>query len=198
MREFVEALAPPGYESIVYWSAVALLALVFLALIWMVVRIASRPRLTRTRSQRARLAVTDAAELGERRLVLVRRDDVEHLILIGGPNDLVIEADIVRRDAAGHAAKPNDVAKPAPPPPTPAPVPPPAAAPSARRETQAVIIPPSPPRPAQAAPQVNRPAPESPSAEQKPSAQRSEASTIDRSMVEEMDALLGGITPPRR
>jgi flagellar protein FliO/FliZ len=31
---------------------------------------------------------------GRRRLVLVRRDDVEHLIMIGGPVDVVIETSI--------------------------------------------------------------------------------------------------------
>ncbi len=44
-----------------------------------------------------RLTVTDAAAVdSQRRLVLVRRDDVEHLILIGGPSDIVIEQNISR------------------------------------------------------------------------------------------------------
>lgn len=44
-----------------------------------------------------RLTVTDAAAIdSQRRLVLVRRDDVEHLILIGGPSDIVIEQNITR------------------------------------------------------------------------------------------------------
>jgi hypothetical protein len=44
-----------------------------------------------------RLAVIDAAAVdGRRRLVLVRRDNVEHLIMIGGPSDLVVEPNIVR------------------------------------------------------------------------------------------------------
>src|SRR5581483_1340423 len=33
---------------------------------------------------------------GRRRLVLVRRDNVEHLLMIGGPADLVVEPNIVR------------------------------------------------------------------------------------------------------
>lgn len=45
--------------------------------------------------RKQRLAVIDAAPVdNRRRLVLVRRDDVEHLVLIGGMNDLVIEQDI--------------------------------------------------------------------------------------------------------
>src|SRR5262245_34277552 len=45
-----------------------------------------------------RLAVIDAASLGDgrRRLVLIRRDNVEHLMLIGGPTDVVVEQNIVR------------------------------------------------------------------------------------------------------
>lgn len=50
-----------------------------------------------------RLTVTDAAAVdGQRRLVLVRRDDVEHLILIGGPSDIVIEQNIVRHRRDHH------------------------------------------------------------------------------------------------
>ncbi|HET9904756.1 MAG TPA: flagellar biosynthesis protein FliO [Xanthobacteraceae bacterium] len=49
------------------------------------------------RGRQPRLAVIDAASVdGRRRLVLVRRDNVEHLIMIGGPADLVIEQNIVR------------------------------------------------------------------------------------------------------
>ena len=42
-----------------------------------------------------RLEVVDQANVdGRRRLVLIRRDDVEHLIMTGGPVDLVIETGI--------------------------------------------------------------------------------------------------------
>jgi flagellar protein FliO/FliZ len=41
--------------------------------------------------------VIDAAAVdGRRRLVLVRRDNVEHLLMIGGPTDIVVEPNIVR------------------------------------------------------------------------------------------------------
>lgn len=43
-----------------------------------------------------RLSVMDAAAVdGRRKLVLIRRDDVEHLLLIGGPTDVVVEQNIV-------------------------------------------------------------------------------------------------------
>jgi hypothetical protein len=49
------------------------------------------------RGRQPRLAVIDAAAVdGRRRLVLVRRDNVEHLLMIGGPTDLVVEPNIVR------------------------------------------------------------------------------------------------------
>ncbi len=54
------------------------------------------------RGRMPRLAVIDAAAVdGRRRLVLVRRDNVEHLLMIGGPTDVVVELNIVR--SAGPA-----------------------------------------------------------------------------------------------
>ncbi len=42
-----------------------------------------------------RLAFIERVSLeGGRKLVLVRRDDVEHLVIIGGPVDVVIETGI--------------------------------------------------------------------------------------------------------
>jgi flagellar biogenesis protein FliO len=53
------------------------------------------------RGRQPRLAVIDAAMVdGRRRLVLIRRDNVEHLLIIGGPTDVVIEQNIVRASGA--------------------------------------------------------------------------------------------------
>jgi hypothetical protein len=50
------------------------------------------------RGRLPRLAVVDALPIdNKRRLVLVRRDNVEHLVLIGGPTDVVVEPSIVRQ-----------------------------------------------------------------------------------------------------
>jgi flagellar protein FliO/FliZ len=58
------------------------------------------------RGRQPRLAVIDYASVdGRRRLILVRRDNVEHLLMIGGPTDVVVEPNIVRAVAA-----PRDVA----------------------------------------------------------------------------------------
>ena len=57
----------------------------------------SRLGVTTPRGRQPRLAVIDAAAVDtRRRLVLIRRDNVEHLIMIGGPTDVVVEQNIVR------------------------------------------------------------------------------------------------------
>src|ERR1700712_5768917 len=57
------------------------------------------------RGRMPRLAVIDAAAVdGRRRLVLVRRDNVEHLLMIGGPTDIVVEPNIVRATPARDQA----------------------------------------------------------------------------------------------
>jgi len=56
------------------------------------------PRNGRTRP--VRLALVDAFDLDRKRqLVIVRRDNTEHLLMIGGPNDLVIESQFVRSES---------------------------------------------------------------------------------------------------
>src|SRR6516165_4641758 len=50
-----------------------------------------------------RLAVVDAAAVdGRRRLVLIRRDNVEHLLMIGGGADIVVEPNTRRRSLRPH------------------------------------------------------------------------------------------------
>jgi flagellar protein FliO/FliZ len=47
-------------------------------------------------ASRSRLAVVEVARIDQsRRLLLVRRDDTEHLVVVGGPNDVVLESRIV-------------------------------------------------------------------------------------------------------
>ena len=69
---------------------------------WAVRRFATaRLRSDSSRGRAPRLAVIDIANVDERRrLILVRRDSVEHLLMIGGPIDIVVEANIVRTVAA--------------------------------------------------------------------------------------------------
>jgi len=60
------------------------------------------------RGRQPRLAVMDVAIVDDRRkLLLIRRDDVEHLVMIGGPSDLVVESAIVRNRAAPQVSAPR-------------------------------------------------------------------------------------------
>ena len=97
--------------------------LVVLALIgltaWLVRRFGANRLGGATRGRQPRLAVIDAATIdGRRRLVLIRRDNVEHLLMIGGPTDVVVEPNIVRatgaRDLAREPARVTVAPEPAP------------------------------------------------------------------------------------
>jgi flagellar protein FliO/FliZ len=67
------------------------------AIAWAVRRFGSGRLGANTRGRQPRLAVIDYASVdGRRRLILVRRDNVEHLLMIGGPSDIVVEPNIVR------------------------------------------------------------------------------------------------------
>jgi flagellar protein FliO/FliZ len=83
-----------------FFAFVAVLALIGVAA-WLVRRFATnRLGANTNRGRMPRLAVIDAAAVdGRRRLVLVRRDNIEHLIMIGGPTDVVVESNIVRAQA---------------------------------------------------------------------------------------------------
>ncbi len=64
---------------------------------WLVRRFGANRLGGGARGRQPRLAVIDAATVdGRRRLVLIRRDNIEHLLMIGGPTDLVVEPNIVR------------------------------------------------------------------------------------------------------
>ena len=61
---------------------------------------------TGSRGRQPRLGIVDVYELDrQRQLILLRRDNVEHLLLVGGPNDVVIERNISR---GNHLRLAND------------------------------------------------------------------------------------------
>ena len=109
---FEEILAENGTKFVVA-AVVILLGLACLALVlWILRGRPSSPFIRGGRNRTPRLAVLDAAAIDtRRRLVLVRRDDVEHLVMIGGPSDIVIESRIV--GASAETAK-AEQAEPAP------------------------------------------------------------------------------------
>jgi flagellar protein FliO/FliZ len=114
--------------------AFAIVFVLIIATFWLLRRFGGTRIGGASRGRQPRLAVIDAAAVdGRRRLVLIRRDNVEHLVMIGGPSDVVIEQNIVRavpvapaRDAPGRppgAPEPRaeaPAAEPAPRPPRPA------------------------------------------------------------------------------
>jgi flagellar protein FliO/FliZ len=84
-----------------------LLALIFVLgliglLTWLVRRFGLAGRLTPSGGRQRRLEVVEVLALdGKHRLVLLRRDSVEHLVLIGATADLVIEGGISRHEPDG-------------------------------------------------------------------------------------------------
>jgi flagellar biogenesis protein FliO len=91
-----------------FFAFIAVLALIGLAT-WLVRRFAgNRLGTGANRGRMPRLAVVDAAAVdGRRRLVLVRRDNIEHLLMIGGPSDIVVEPNIVRASPAQQQMPPR-------------------------------------------------------------------------------------------
>jgi len=76
---------------------VVALTIALVLLFWVFRKVAGSSSIKAPANRRPRLAVTDAAVVDDkRRLVLVRRDDVEHLVMIGGPTDIVVESNVVR------------------------------------------------------------------------------------------------------
>jgi flagellar protein FliO/FliZ len=80
--------------------------LIVLGLIALITLLARRfgmvPRVDRKPGSPRRLSVTDAISIdAKRRLVLVKRDDREHLLLLGPERDLVVEQNIALQPAAG-------------------------------------------------------------------------------------------------
>jgi len=67
------------------------------------------------RGRNRRLAVIDTLSLdGKRNLVLVRRDDVEHLIVVGGSNDVLVESGIETPSATQRPERTSRGSEPAP------------------------------------------------------------------------------------
>ncbi|PTM95286.1 flagellar biosynthetic protein FliO [Mycoplana dimorpha] len=106
---FEDIIAQYGTKFLVAAIAV-LLGLACLALVlWIVRRRPASPFIRGGRNRQPRLSVLDAAAVDtRRRLVLVRRDDVEHLLMIGGPTDIVIESRILPSGVVAEQSQPHE------------------------------------------------------------------------------------------
>ena len=90
-----EMITAYGNRLLVAALGVALALLCLFIVLWLMRNRASSPFVRGGRNRQPRLQVLDAAAVdARRRIVLIRRDNVEHLVMIGGPTDIVIESGI--------------------------------------------------------------------------------------------------------
>ncbi|WP_204351092.1 hypothetical protein, partial [Serratia marcescens] len=82
MLGWLESIAGPNYAPAILWTLAALVFLVVILLIVKLIRsLTFGTYVAGGRNRKTRLAVMDATAVdSHRRLVLVRRDDIEHLI----------------------------------------------------------------------------------------------------------------------
>ncbi|MFY8101306.1 MAG: flagellar biosynthetic protein FliO, partial [Allorhizobium sp.] len=84
-----------GDRFLVAALGVSLALLCLFIVLWILRNRAPSPFVRGGRNRQPRLQVLDAAAVDtRRRIVLIRRDNVEHLVMIGGPTDIVIESGI--------------------------------------------------------------------------------------------------------
>ncbi|MGL4813535.1 MAG: hypothetical protein ACRCXM_17330 [Beijerinckiaceae bacterium] len=86
-------------SAYVQYAVAFVTILILLLLLAYILRLVTRRRLGGTvpRGRAPRLGVVEVFDLdNQRRLILLRRDNVEHLVMIGGPTDVVVESAFVR------------------------------------------------------------------------------------------------------
>jgi len=90
-------------DTIIYIITISLLCVLFGVGVWIVRQSFGADR--RIPYQR-RLSLVDTVPIGGRRkLILVRRDDIEHLVMTGGPVDIVVESGITPQARLPHTIK---------------------------------------------------------------------------------------------
>lgn len=104
MKEWLSGIIGESAANVVFFILLfALILLVIVVVFSLIKRLGGGSFNAGNRGRAPRLSVMDAAPVDSRRkLVLVRRDDVEHLLLIGGPTDVVVEQNIVIEPRASH------------------------------------------------------------------------------------------------
>jgi hypothetical protein len=189
MRQTLQTLFGFELSSGLRWIIAFAVVLLLVALLGFFLRRMSGGRLkfkgqSGGRTRQPRLGVVDVYDLDrQRQLILVRRDNVEHLVMIGGASDVVVETNIVRSGGRVAAPLPSEglaerplalepeprpqafeeprplPPSPLPPSPVPAPavpvdpVPPPRPVTPPAPPPRAVVQPPIPPQPPRPAPQ---------------------------------------------
>jgi flagellar protein FliO/FliZ len=102
MMQFLTSLFGETGNAVITTALALGIVLVLIVLGLWVLKLTMKSTSTLGRGRARRLTVVDQLQVDSRRqLLIVRRDDVEHLILTGGPQDLLLETGIeVQRPAA--------------------------------------------------------------------------------------------------
>ncbi|ORE90184.1 flagellar biosynthetic protein FliO, partial [Aurantimonas sp. 22II-16-19i] len=102
MPQWIVDLFGPSLAQIVWVALVAAMVCgLAVVLIGLFKRLFANGAGIGPRTRAPRLQILDVARIDEKRkLVLVRRDEVEHLVLVGGQTDLLVEGSILRVPAA--------------------------------------------------------------------------------------------------
>lgn len=95
MREYLlQYMGEEAAMGVQFMVALLAVLLLFGLFVWFLRLVTGKGRRTAA-SQNHRLAVLDRTQIDDTRsLVLLRRDDMEHLVMIGGPSDVVVESNI--------------------------------------------------------------------------------------------------------
>lgn len=104
MRELLVGLVGETFAPIAAMILAGVVVLILvLALLALLRRVGSgRLGIGGRGTPQPRIALLDVVQVDpKRRLVLVRRDEVEHLLMLGGPNDFVVEPHILRVPGGG-------------------------------------------------------------------------------------------------
>lgn len=110
MQDWLAGETGGQYLTAILWTVGALALLVIALLVARMLRRGTTGFGGHGRDHQPRLALGDSIEIdNQRRLILVRRDDVEHLILTGGPSDVVVEQGIGRSPAPVRREPPAPV-----------------------------------------------------------------------------------------
>ena len=101
------------FSSVIFGFPLIWIGLIILIIVGIWILMHKRPPspfIKGGKNRKPRLFVVDAAAVDtRRRVVLIRRDNMEHLVMIGGPNDILLET---RIPAPTGATRPQPVAKP--------------------------------------------------------------------------------------
>ncbi len=103
---FLTSIFGDGQNNI--WNIVMVLAVVLVLIVLSVwaLKLVFRASSSISRGRQRRLAVIDTVVLDAKRsLILIRRDNVEHLIMSNGANDVVVESGIVVPEPASAAPR---------------------------------------------------------------------------------------------